>query len=83
MKPGDKVYVSKYALTNGVRILKVFNSYALAVPQFVDGLRLGREVHTTWTEALAAAEQMRTKKIASLRKQIAKLEKLEFKEPKQ
>lgn len=83
MKPGDLVYVSKYALTNGVRILKVFNSYALAVPQFVDGLRLGREVHTTWPEALAAAEAMRVKKIASLRKQIAKLEAMTFEEPKQ
>lgn len=38
----------------------------------------GNEWHRTREEAVARAEQMRAAKIASLKKQIAKLEKLSF-----
>ena len=39
---------------------------------------IGRDVFTEKSEALKKAEDMRKKKIASLRKQIDKLEKLSF-----
>lgn len=37
-----------------------------------------KEWHDTQAEAIAFAEEMRIKKIASLKKQIAKLEKINF-----
>ncbi|WP_454762354.1 hypothetical protein [Caulobacter segnis] len=39
---------------------------------------IGKDVHETREEAVCAAEAARTKKIASLRRQITKLEKLNF-----
>lgn len=88
MKPGDKVYVTKYALTDGIRLSEVQRSYAvdckyISVRGYTLSAVAGRDAHATWPEALAAAEQMRTKKIASLRKQIEKLEAMTFEEPKQ
>lgn len=88
MKPGNKVYVTKYAMTDGIRLSEVVCSSPhdckyINVRGYTLSAVAGRDAHATWPEALAAAEQMRTKKIASLRKQIEKLEKLEFKEPKQ
>lgn len=38
----------------------------------------GRDVHRTHTEAVMAAEAARDRKILSLKKQIAKLEKMDF-----
>lgn len=40
--------------------------------------KIGRDLFTTPEDAIAAAEAARKKKIASLRKQLAALEKLEF-----
>lgn len=37
-----------------------------------------KDVHETWYAAVAAALALRDKRVASLRKQIAKLEKLSF-----
>ena len=87
MKPGDKVYVSKYALTDGIRLSEVVRSSMydckyISVRGYALSAVVGRNAHATWPEALAAAEKMRAKKIASLRKQIERLEKLEFKEPR-
>ena len=45
---------------------------------YYGGYQVGRDVHETREAALAAAESMRTKKIASLKKQVAKLEALRF-----
>lgn len=88
MKPGDKVYVTKYALTDGIRLSEVvrlspYDCKYISVRGYALSVMAGRNAHATWSEALAAAEQMRTKKIASLRKQIAKLEAMTFEEPKQ
>lgn len=41
-------------------------------------LRLGKDAHKTREEAVKAAEKMRVKKIASLRKQIERLDSLTF-----
>lgn len=85
MKPGDKVYVTKYALSKDCGVLlrkvRILSGRDVAVASLGRWLEPGRDVHATWPEALAAAEQMRTKKIAALRRQIERLEKLEFKEP--
>lgn len=81
-----KVWVSKYALTTG--IFEVENCEITSSGKGVmwkdDGCfwqsvyGLGREYHTSQEDAFIRAEAMRLDRIASLRKQIAKLEKLKF-----
>lgn len=75
-------YVSKYALSGRIeefeggpwehdaRYIKLTNKPGLFV--------LGRSVHETLDGARQAAEAMRDKKIASLKKRISKIEKLKF-----
>lgn len=79
---GQKLWLSKYALSSGIKevvadkqsdghkYIRIKGAYVLYV--------MGREIHVTRAEAVNAAEAARTKKIDSLRKQIAKLEKLTF-----
>lgn len=78
-----KRYVTKYALTKGVTL-------ELGKLDPADGSFRARsrafwlwhtENYGSWPEALAKAETMRAKKIASLRAQIAKLESLVFVKP--
>lgn len=77
-------WISKYALTGGIEKIEPEGE-----PQ--DGLLVyrergwsryvhgeGRDWHRTEAGAIARAEVMRKAKIASLQKQIAKLEKLSF-----
>lgn len=75
-------WVSKYALTDGVMTANgdpyVFDERFINLDGRWSSFRLGRDVHTTEAEAKKAAESMRLKKIASLKKQIAKLEELKF-----
>lgn len=77
------VWITRYALTRG--ILKVE-----AMPLDVDTVRWNGEIHNRarWTNeqwhgseahAIIYAEHMRDRKIESLKKQIAKLEKLQIK----
>lgn len=80
-----KRYVTKYALTKGVLIMEGrdnpdFDNY-FQPPDWYMGLLKTIEAHSTWEEALAKAESMRLKKIASHRAQIAKLEALVFVKP--
>jgi len=79
------VYVTKYALSEGIICSDVIRDYGrgmLALRQ--QGLPSGSSIYTqkdwapTATAALARAEEIRVAKIASLKKQIAKLEKLTF-----
>lgn len=80
-----RVWISKYALSGGitehdceppegedryVRPGAPFMSYV--------SFKLGAEAHETREEAVKAAHAARVKKIASLHKQIAKLEKMTF-----
>jgi hypothetical protein len=80
-----KIWISKYALSGGI------TEHECAPPEqgessvypgkpFAEfyGFKLGTEAHTSRAEAVVAAEAARVKKIASLRAQIAKLEKLSF-----
>lgn len=83
-----KVWITKYALTEGIREADVDQpsaepSMVVEEPKSNDRYRQyfhgeGREWHRTREAAEAKAEQMRQAKIASLKKQIAKLERLSF-----
>lgn len=78
-----KVWITKYALTKGVTEKNVdicgdgmVNESDNRSPVYYHGE--GKDWHRTKESALAKAEEMRKKRIASLRKQIEKLEKLRF-----
>jgi hypothetical protein len=79
-----KVWISKYALSEGIK--EAEDSYdsggyvhvLLPGAAFRQCYKFGTDAHLTREAALAAAESMRTKKIASLKKRIAKLEALRF-----
>lgn len=80
------VYVTKHALTSGIqeRTLKSINENG----KMIEVTPLSGEYgliliwkpywHLTREEAILHAEEMRKKKIVSLRRQIAKMEKLKF-----
>ncbi|MFR3727660.1 hypothetical protein [Lacrimispora sp.] len=78
-----KVWITKYALTSGIKEMEVEQSEDF--PDIVKGKTWndsyhgdGREWHRTYESAIAKAEEMRLKRIESLKKQIAKLEKKRF-----
>lgn len=85
------IYVTRYALTEGIQryenaehcvgtnpgMVRVRGAGPL--PLFLHGE--GKDWHRTPESALKRAEQMRQAKIASLKKQLAKLEKLTFDVP--
>lgn len=80
LKPGDTVWLVKYALSNGPQECVVDGLSSAPGRIYVDGYcsgcQLGRDVFMTWGEAVMVMNAMRDKKIASLKKQIAKLEKM-------
>lgn len=84
VKPGDTVWVSRYALSrqgitmDQVRSVSVSRAFVWTVGLPYVSLRLGIDCHATPQAAAADADARRIAKIASLRKQIAKLEKLSF-----
>lgn len=75
-----KLFVSKYALTIGILQVDGVICDPPSMISYRDGgydnyvHGEGREWHRSLSEASARAEAMRDKKIASLRKQISKLE---------
>ena len=77
-------YLTKYALSSE-GVITTFTSnegpseYGYVTPKVGWSLyKLGTHAHETPEAAIEAAEKARTKKIASLKKQIAALEKLTF-----
>jgi hypothetical protein len=83
LKAGETIYVTKYCLGGSIKISKIVSrrpsTNNIRATHFPDtSLKLGRDFALTKESALALAEAERVKKIASLRKQIAKLEKIEF-----
>lgn len=80
------MWTSKFALTSRIIEIPVrFSSngdeYAYDARPGSNGwtsFKVGRDIHETYQQAVTAAEQARAKKIASLKKQIAKLEKHDF-----
>lgn len=71
-------FLSKYALSDGVQAFKgeAGDDGRVNLEGFSSwvSFALGRDVHETEQEAIKAADMARVKKIASLRKQIARLE---------
>ena len=81
-------YITKHALTGGIEKLEVRDCFDIS-PTMVardghfTGHYHGGDWHRDYADALVKAESMRVKKIASLKKQIAKLEKMTFVEPQE
>lgn len=77
-----KMWISKYALSSSIREEEGKIFHGAKEDYFAVGINgfyvIGVHAHETREAALVAAEAMRIKKIASLKKQISKLEKLEF-----
>ena len=84
-----KVFISKWALTGGIQeaegvIVRGSSGteyfkrahWGAAAPLFT----VGKDVHKTREAAVDAAEFLRARKLASLRRQIAKIELLDFNE---
>ncbi len=67
-----KIYVVKYALTEGIKEIEAQFSTSTTKKGAI------MQYEITLEAARAKAYAMRDKKIASLKKQIAKLEKMEF-----
>lgn len=82
-----KVFITKYALTSGIKEVEteIHKSIFKDFPNYIRNSAyrfhyIGKDAFLNKSEALQKAENMRKKKIASLRKQIEKLEKLSFNE---
>lgn len=78
-----KYYVTKYALSDGIEEMELRPSIAPNSDGYLCGegwssFKLGRDAFETRDDAVKAANAARIKKIASLQKQIEKLEKLAF-----
>lgn len=83
-----KYYCSKYAISSG-KILAFLHDeeaksngfiYARLSPQHLHAIYyLGKDVFLTEDEAIIKAKEMRDEKIVSLKKQVLKLEKMQFK----
>lgn len=83
MTPTKTVWVTKYALTTGIQEMEVEDTHYAGMVTTTQRWRQcfhgeGREWCSTREEACRVADAMRIKKIAALRKQIAKLEQLKF-----
>lgn len=79
-----KVFITKYALTKGIKEIEAdiirsrFGNEEYVIDDSYSYF-LRKDAFTDKSEALKKAEEMKIRKIASLRKQIEKLEKLSFK----
>ena len=79
-----KVWISKYALSKGIYEREVKQGEIYPDTVYINAWREsfhggeGKEWHKTREDAVRRAEEMRIKKIASLKKQIEKLEKMKF-----
>ena len=81
MENKQTVWISKYALTKCVYPVKaeILSETMISIGRGMLGQRfLHNGWHRTREAALKEAEKMRVKRLASLRKQITKLEALKF-----
>ena len=74
-------WVTTYALTIGIKFVRGVVRYDGRGLLYGRGYAHTKAWHRTPEDALARAEEMRVKKIASLKKQLAKLESLTFVAP--
>lgn len=76
-----RVYVTKYALTRGIHIADVtYCSETMVIERikYYPVYYHGDDWHYSREAAIAKAEAMRRNKIESLKKQIARLKKIDF-----
>jgi hypothetical protein len=71
------IYLTRYALTSGVQRFDWVIDYSAGRGRVGD-FTCGKDLFFSRAEAITRAEKMRTAKIASLKKQIARLEALTF-----
>lgn len=79
-KQWDEMWVTRWAFSEGVALEKGHidrKNFQSRRRSLWHSCRIGIDCFATKTEAIAGVEAMRTAKIASLRKQIAKLEALD------
>lgn len=77
-----KIYLTRYALTKGILEKEVEETFENMVKENIGGYNKTYRKpfwHSTMDGAIAHAEKMKSAKIASLKKSIEKLEKLDFK----
>ena len=75
------IYVTKYCLTKGIVKLTDYEfssdgQYCSVKSWYSLYVRIGQDAFFSTTEAIVRAEEMRDAKIASLKKQLSKLEKM-------
>lgn len=81
----NKYYLVRYCLTKGIEEVESDNTSVYGghthvyVKSFYGAFRLGKDIFLDKNQAVIAANEIKGAKIASLKKQIAKLEKAEFK----
>lgn len=77
------VYVTKWALSDGINRMEVHRRWedGVDVHGLSNCLWVGKEFAEDWPTAVAQAESMRARRIASLKKSIAKLERMTWTEP--
>ena len=77
-----KVWITRYALTSGISEengeQSEFSPNMVSYGRYGHAHGEGKQWHKSLSEAIKRAEVLRTKKIASLRASIAKLEALRF-----
>ncbi len=76
-----QVWLVKYCLKGGITrhaVVGGIDKKYIRVEDHCAYYVLGRDCFVARADAVAAAEQMRTKRLASLRKSIRKLEKMQF-----
>lgn len=78
-----KVYVTRYALTKGIyQVEAKLVREGMVEVKSVSGTMTyylhGKDWHETKESAIARAEEMRKTKIGSLKKQVARFEKMDF-----
>lgn len=85
MKVGDTVYLVKYALSEGiiqdtVNYVSPAGNYVGLSRRRYQAYKIGAAVFANRDDAVKQALKMRDKKVAIIKKQIAKLEALTFEE---
>ncbi|AOV01720.1 hypothetical protein N5K37_32445 [Delftia tsuruhatensis] len=83
VRTGQQVWISQHALSIGVAVdriekLGIDPDYVWLREHKFAPYRVGKDVHTSRADAVAAAEAARKKKLSSLQKQVQKLEALKF-----
>lgn len=77
-----KVFITKYALSEGIQeidaVIYEINPNVIYVYYNCQFFCIGKSAFLDKADAIKKAKEMRKKKIASLKKQISKLEKMTF-----